>query len=488
MDVSGRLASFLRRHQVRAFLVGGSVRDAVLGRPVRDIDIAVQGRAAEWARAFADEEGGAFYLMDAEHDVARVILSGLYVDWAKLRGDVVSDMGTRDFTLNAMARPIEDERSFTAGLEMGRESEIIDPYHGLDDLRQRQVRVVSDASFQDDAVRLLRAPRLAGELGLTIEPITELLMRRDAHLLAAAPMERVRDELFKIIALPDPAPRLVYLDTLGLLEHVLPELVGLKGVAQSEPHAYDAFEHSWRTLAETVDIERNGYRDAANDRFTDEVQAHCAQVISADRSRALLLRLVALLHDIGKATTRSVDAEGRVHFYDHETVGAELIVRAFTRLRLSNDEIALARAVVEHHLRPAQLAREGVVSRRAAYRFFRDAGAAGIEVCVLSVADLRARSPLLHEGDEDSKLRSTNERLLDLYLNARATVIAPVPLVNGRTLMRELNLLPGPELGRLLEAIREAQVEDKVRSEKEALVLAQALLEEWRHAPKRPRE
>ncbi|HEX7594193.1 MAG TPA: HD domain-containing protein, partial [Anaerolineae bacterium] len=325
MNILDQVIAFLGDQNADAYLVGGLVRDELLGRAVkRDIDLAIDGDASALARAFADACGGAFYLMDEEHNVARVILSETYIDFAALRGDVRSDLATRDFTINAMARQVGS-------------AELIDPYHGQRDLREKQIRVVSDTVFRDDPVRLLRAIRLIGELGFTLEPRTEDRMRGDAALLAFASMERARDEFCKILALDNPRAPLRQADDLGLLGALLPEINALKNVTQSPPHSYDAFEHTLHVLDELVTLQARGYAEIAQGEFAKDLQSYFAQTLSAERTRGTLLRFAALVHDVAKAVTRSVTADGKAHFYRHEARGAEMAGAMMRRLRFSND-------------------------------------------------------------------------------------------------------------------------------------------------------
>ncbi len=459
MNVLDQVLAFIADQNVEAYFVGGLVRDELLGRAVkRDLDLALDGDAAELARAFADQNGGAFYLMDEEHNVARVILNDTYVDFAQLRGALRDDLATRDLTINAMARQLGS-------------NELFDPFHGQKHLALKQICAVSDEAFQNDPVRLLRALRFAGELGFMLGAHTEKLIRRDAHLLAFASMERARDEFFKMLALSHPSALLRQMNDLDLLSALLPEVTALKGVTQSAPHAYDAFEHTLRALDELEAIQAGEYAPVANGEFTAELQTHFAQIVSADRARGTLLRLTALLHDIGKAQTRSVDDSGAIHFYAHEPRGAAMSEAVMRRLRFSNDEIAIITRVVADHLRPAHLAREPRVSNRAVYRFFRDAGDAGIDTLVLALADWRGKASSAIET-EDARRRALIAQLLDRYWRARETVIAPPALVDGRTLMRELKLEAGPRVGELLEAIREAQAEGEVKSRDDALEFA----------------
>jgi tRNA nucleotidyltransferase/poly(A) polymerase len=462
MNIQDQVIAFLGDQDADAFLVGGLVRDQLLGRAVkRDIDLAIDGDASELARLFADRHGGAFYLMDAEHDVARVILGDTYIDFAALRGDVRSDLATRDFTINAMARQIGSE-------------ELLDPFHGQHDLREKQIRAVSHTVFRDDPVRLLRALRLSGELGFTLEPHTEDWMREDASLLAFASMERARDEFCKILAQPDPVAQLRQADDLGLLAALLPEVSALKNVTQSPPHIFDVFEHTLHVLDALVNLQAQSYAEVANGEFLSELQPHFDQLVSAERARGTLLRFVALLHDAGKPGTRSVDPNGAIHFYLHEARGAEMCDVAMRRLRFSNNEIEIAANVVRNHLRPAQLAREDSVSNRAAYRFFRDTGSTGVDTCVLALADWRGKASPVDQAI-DAAQRATNALLLDRYFHAQETVIAPPALVDGRVLMNELRLAAGPRVGELLEAIREAQVEGEIKTRDDALAFAKKL-------------
>jgi putative nucleotidyltransferase with HDIG domain len=459
MNVLDQVLAFIADQNVEAYFVGGLVRDELLGRAVkRDLDLAVDGDAPELARMFADAIGGAYYLMDEEHNVARVILGDTYVDFAQLRGSLREDLATRDFTINAMARQLGS-------------NELFDPFHGQKHLAQKQICAVSDEVFQHDPVRLLRATRFAGELGFTLGAHTEKLIRRDAPLLAFASLERARDEFFKLLALQNLSTHLRQLDDLGLLSVLLPEVTALKTITQTPPHQYDAFEHTLRALDELEAIQADEYASVADGAFTAELQTHFAHIVSADRARGVLLRLAALLHDIGKTETRSVDNAGAIHFYDHEPRGAMLGEAAMRRLRFSNDEIAVVTRVIADHLRPAHLAREARVSNRAVYRFFRDAGDAGIDTLVLALADWRGKAPSAIET-EDARRRALIAQLLDRYWRARATVIAPPALVDGRTLMRELNIEAGPRVGELLEAIREAQVEGVVKTREDAIEFA----------------
>jgi tRNA nucleotidyltransferase/poly(A) polymerase len=472
MDVLSRVIAFLADQDVEAYFVGGLVRDELLGRSVkRDIDLALDGDAADLARAFADLHGGAFYLMDEEHNVARVIMGDTYIDFAQLRGDLREDLSTRDFTINAMARQLGS-------------NELTDPFHGQKHLQAKQICAVSDEGFQNDPVRLLRAIRIAGELGFTIGAHTEKLMQRDAPLLAFASMERARDEFCKTLALPNPVAALRQMDDLGLLAALIPDMTALKGVAQTPQQALDPFEHTLKVLDELVYLQAHEYADVAGGEFVTELQSHLEQTTSADRTRETLLRFVALMHEIGKPATHSVNASGAIHYLDHELRGAEMCEETMRRLRFSNDEVVIAKKVVSGQSRLANLGGEAIVSNRDVYRFFRDLGEAGVDTCVLACADDRGETAQKVDQVPNVRRQATRTLLLDRYYNARETVIEPPALVDGHTLMQIAGVKPGPQIGELLEAIREAQADGKVKDREDALAFAREYLSNVRKMAK----
>lgn len=437
----------------------------LLHRETHDLDVSVQGSASQLARAFADEIGAAYFLMDEAFDVARVILeregAREIVDFARLRGETIEqDLATRDFTINALAAD--------AAIWNGDADAVIDPFNGRADLFARRVRVVSDQVFVNDAVRLMRAARMEAELDFVLEDETEKLVLRDAALIENAPMERVRDELMKIIAAPNVLRNLRRLDALDLLGRVLPEVNPMRGVTQSPPHIYEVFEHSLRAVAAAEETERAGYLNLAQGAFGAQLCEHFAQTVSAERTRRELLHLALLLHDVGKPATRTVEENGRIRFLGHETVGAEMVEAALRRLKFSNDEIGTTKVVTTNHLRPFWLAQNGM-SDRAVYRFFRDTGAVGVDVAVHAWCDQRATYHADSDADEISALDAVIGRLLDRYYHARETVVFPPSLLNGNAVMELLQIPPGPRIGALLDALREQQAAGEVTTREEAV-------------------
>jgi len=460
-----------------AYVVGGTVRDILTGRREHhDIDFAVRGVSGlDAARRVADRFGGAFYALDPQRDTGRAILyeqgQRLELDFALARGaTILDDLTDRDFTVNAMALNVLS-------------GELLDPTGGLTDLRAGILRAVSPAVFQRDPARLLRAPRQAIELKLTIEEQTRTQIVHDAPLLAQTSAERVRDEFCRYLALPDGAASLPELDSLGLLISVWPELSPLRGLHQPPPHQFDAFEHTLHSVAELEKLlpplDKPGTPGEPDRLYADDLHAFLHETLSADRPRSLLLKLAALLHDIGKPATHSLDAEARTHFYGHERLGASMTAEALHRLRFANEEIAWVRRVVRHHMRPLQFVTQGV-TRRAIYRFFRDAGDAGVGAAVLQLADARATWGPKLTAERWQKHMNVSLRLLSAYFDHRDTVIEPPPLITGRDVMAHLGIPSGPEVGRLLAQVREAQAVGEVHTRDEALALLDRIGRETR--------
>lgn len=479
-----QVCAFLWARSVEAYLVGGCVRDWLLGRSSHDIDFAVAGDAVRLARRVANRMGGAFVLLDQERCTARVVTRGedgqrLFIDFARLQGDdIMADLSKRDFTINAIAVAVADAKP---------SPQVIDPYDGQRDLQLGLVRAVSEIAFQDDPLRTLRAVRIAVEMEARIEQGTEELLRRAVHLLVNVSAERVRDELVRIMALPGAAQNLRYLDELGLLTVIMPELETLKGVEQSEPHCLDVFEHSLETVRWLEGVVEALEAPRAEDSelslvslllspFSRRLIAHLSQPISDVRSRLAVLKLAALLHDLGKPVTKSIDDEGGIHFYGHEGEGAEMAGGILRRLRFGGREVGLAKTIVANHMRPRLLADQKKVTRRAVYRFFRDTSDAGVDTLLLCLADHLATSgPNLRMACWHRLVELAASMLADYY-ERHQKAISPPKLISGHDLMDEFGLAEGVRIGQLLEAVREAQVEGEVRTQEDALALVEGLL------------
>ncbi len=495
----GKISRLLTLQGRQGYIVGGFIRDWLLVRKTNDIDIAVSGVAITIAREVAKEIGGKFVPLDEVNDIARVVViedaqqsqesqgAEWHFDFSSFSGDIEADLARRDFTINAMA--IELSQFVTASkankdfkklatflAEKQAQLKLIDPFYGEEDLRNKIVRGVSEQIFEDDAARLLRAVRLAAELDFTIEPETESLIRRYSKAITEVSGERIREELLHLLTLPQAAYHLRYLDKLGLLLALIPELAESKGVEQPTVHFWDVFDHSVQTVATIEFLVRESDWEYGNEDmlttapWSDMIDRHLSQEVSSGSNRKVLLKLAGLLHDIAKPMTKSIDDTGRARFLGHTTQGAAMTANILERLRFSNREIRLVESLVYHHLRPAQMANEELPTQRAIYRYFRDTDDAGIDILLLALADyLASRGPLASMEEWKRHCQVINYILTEH--DKQQTKILPVKLVDGHDLIDVFGLTPGPLIGELLATVNEAHASGELSTREEALAL-----------------
>lgn len=472
---------------IPVYLVGGAVRDHLMGRQdIHDFDLVLPGNVLDTARRVADRVGAAYYPLDEKRETARLVFipergDRLVMDFASLRGvSLDDDLKERDFTINAMA------------LDLRQPNSLIDPLGGLADLKQKVLRPCSTHTFTDDPIRVLRAVRQAVAFGFRITPECLPLMRQASPLLCQPSPERVRDELLRILDGQNPAAALRILDRLEALDVVLPELSALKGVEQSPPHVTDVWEHTLALvsrLEEVIAVLHSEYDpDQVNNlrlglvvmhlgRYRKQISQHLENRLNTDRTLRPILFLAALYHDIAKPVTQSRDQDGRIRFFEHELLGADMAAQRCQQLRLKKEEVAYVEKIVRHHMRPLLLGHgEQMPTRRAIFRFFRDTGSAGVGICLLSLADMLAIQGIQLSQQEWSHHLQVIRALLEAWWERSAELVAPPSLVTGDDLMQRFNLLPGKQIGELLDAIRESQAEGQVKSAEEAFALVNQIL------------
>jgi len=471
------------------YLVGGAVRDLLLNRLSPDLDFALPSNGISFARRVANALKADFMVLDDERDTGRVIVTNsdgtrTFLDFAVYRGkDLDEDLHARDFTINAIAFEVHSQT-------------LIDPLNGASDLRAKLIRTCSPTSLSDDPIRILRAVRQAAAFEFKIELETRKAMKQAVNLLPKVSPERQRDELFKMLEGPKPDTSMRALEMLGVFPYLLPELPALKGVEQSPPHIDNVWEHTLSVLAHLegiLAVLTPGYNaDSTNDlltglltlrigRFREQFAKHFAESLNTDRSVRAALFFAALYHDIEKPATKSVDETGRIRFFDHDVRGAEVVANRGQAFNLSNDEVERIRKIVQHHMRfhffTSRLAGDKQEpSRKAIYRFFRDAGKAGLDLVLLGLADLRGTQGVTLTQETWAAALDVARILLENYWEKPQETVAPPRLLDGNELMSALGLEPGRIVGQLLEAIREGQATGKIGDREQALDLAREQL------------
>lgn len=467
-----RVHAFAQKQQLPCYLVGGLLRDQLLGRPVSslNVDLAVPRGALIFSRALASYLHGAFVPLDEEMGSARVVITQdgtrLELDVSDFRGATLEeDLRRRDFTVNAMAVALQDWLR-----NPGQPRPLIDPLNGHQALQRRALIACFPETFVEDPVRILRAFRFTAQLEFALEPSTGPLMARAVAQLSRVSAERIRDELLAIFTTDRAHPAIRSLNDLGALDLLIPELSASRGMEQGDFHHLDVLGHQLETVAQADRF----LADFAE--FSQPLQVplarYCAEPLVERHPRKSLIKLGGLLHDVGKPSSRQVHPDGEIWFIGHEHTGAELTARIVERLRLSNREGELVRQVVLHHLRPGFLSREPQITRRAIYRFFKDLGDNGPACLLTWWADRMATRGPKSRLDQLDQQRGRMEELLNAYFFQAEEVVRPARLIDGNRLMDVFQLSAGPLIGELLSAIEEAQAEGRVRTSEEALALA----------------
>jgi poly(A) polymerase len=446
-----------------AWIVGGALRDELLGRPVRDVDVAVAGDPAALARALGDEVRGPVFRLSEAFGAWRVIdrRNGQVWDFSPLQGETIEeDLGKRDFTVNAMARPREG-------------GDLIDPLGGRADLESRTLRVLGPEAYERDGLRPLRLARFAAELGFEPDPETERLTAEAAPGVGRAAGERVFGELRRLVIADGALHGIGLADRLGLLRAVLPEVAELHDVEQSQYHHLDVYDHTLEVLAKQIELEGRlhavfGARDAVR------VRRVLAEPLADELTRAQALRFGALLHDIGKPATRDTTPEGRVTFIGHDRLGERMVRSICRRLRTSERLARFLEGLTRHHLALGFLVHEGPLDRRRVYQYLAHTSPVEVEVTLLSCADRLATGGRRAEEATEAHLDLARE-LMGAALDWREQGPPAVP-IRGDELARELGIEPGPELGRLLRQLEEAAYAGEATTRDEAVAVARRLM------------
>ncbi len=427
----------LREKGHRAWIVGGCVRDLLRSAKVSDWDIATSARPEEVQRAFRR-----VIPTGIQHGTVTVHHEGESYEVTTLRGettysdgrrpdsvvfvdDITADLARRDFTVNAIAlEPLD--------------AHIIDPFDGQKDLERRVLRAVGSAfdRFSEDGLRALRAARFVAALDFDLDPATAAAIRPTLDTFRKVSAERVRDEWLKALKARAPSRAFEVMREHGLLEVSAPELLPQVGCDQNKWHRYDVWGHAMA----------------------------CVDAAAGDS----VLRLSALLHDIGKPKTRAFSEKTQDYtFYEHERLGAEMVEPILARLRFSNDERERVTHLVRHHL----VCYDGTWTDAAVRRWIRRIGKERLEdLYALNEADIRGKD---RDAAADlAPLVELKSRVADILARGEALTTRDLA-IGGRELMQQLGMKPSPKMGMLLERLLEDVLEDPSRNDP-ALLLARA--------------
>ncbi|MBM3252241.1 MAG: HD domain-containing protein [Candidatus Omnitrophica bacterium] len=458
-----------KKKKVKLYLVGGYLRDTLLQKEKEnlDIDFCLKSGAIKFAHTLSRKMKAGFVVLDKTHGCARIvkrIKDKIYtLDFTDFRGKTLEDdLKHRDFTINALS--LELDKVF---LDEKLDNLLIDPYQGKKDLKAKIIRLVNKKGFDEDPLRILRAFSLSAIFGFKIDQPTLELTRLKRKKLSGVSGERLRDELFKILDGPEAFRYLAQLDKLKILQDIIPEIEIMRGVKQGPYHHLDVWKH-------TLETARQLELCIAEQNNNPEVRGYLDEFISSNRRRRALIKLGALLHDIGKPSALRRE-NGKIKFHGHERIGLDITRNIALRLKLSNDESDSLEKMVLWHLRPGYLADNAEITPRAIFRYFRDTDKECVSTLLLSIADQRSTKGPLTSRTSRIHHEKVVLGLIKEYFK-RKKQKRPPRLINGDDLIKKFKLEPSPLIGRILSEIEELQAIGKIKSKKIALAKARQII------------
>jgi putative nucleotidyltransferase with HDIG domain len=378
-------------------------------------------------------------------------------DW---RGkSIQKDLNLRDFTINALARDIFEEGAIA--------DTVLEVKGSRKDLAAGVVRMVSPKVFVDDPLRLLRAFTMQANLGFKLDAATRAQIKNDAHLISRVAAERIREELFKVLASPRAYELIGSMDKIGLLPRVIPQITVMYGVKQGGYHHLDVWRHSLEVLG---NIEKICDELSVDGRMKD----YFYEIIGGAHTRLSLMKMAAVLHDIGKPETRQKE-KGRMTFHGHEHAGERITRQVALHLKLSVKERFFLEDAVRMHLRPGYLSNFKRPSEKAVFRYLRDTKEEAVSLAVLAMADQAATRGALTTQDKHRHHAKICHMLIKRYFELKDQK-PRLRLLTGHDLIRGLKLKPSPLFGRILLQVEEAAALGKIKTKKEAMDLARNAL------------
>jgi poly(A) polymerase len=440
----------LKNYEV--YLVGGPIRDFLLGIEPQDFDIVIRGSGINFAKKLNSIIGGRMVVLSEKDDEVRLVISPkLWFDISGMKGETIyEDLRRRDFTINSMAVPLYGEPV------------LIDVVGGLTDIKKRLIRTISSENLEEDPLRLLRAFRFASTLDFSIEEVTFKFIKDRAHLIKGVAKERIKAELFYLLKGKRVAKNLKDMAQSSLLEAIFPEISPLRETSQFFVKEVNLLKHSLKTVEELENIIKN--IPPPLERF----KKFFVDFFDDPDKRALMF-LGALFHDVGKPETLTRDEEGRTHFYGHEKIGASIVENIAERLRFSKKEREFFKSIVRNHMHPHFLSNNPPTTR-AIYRYVKKTGELAFPLLILAYADASATPPM---GGLEGHLilaEKLNEYLLKEEKKPKER------LVTGNDLIAK-GLKPGPVFREILNEIEELEAEGKIKTRSDALKILDEIIE-----------
>ncbi|MDR5659214.1 HDIG domain-containing protein [Serpentinicella sp. ANB-PHB4] len=459
-----QVVDMLRHSNEDIYIVGGSIRDMLMKRQIKDLDFVVSENPKKFIEKLENYFDKKAFLIDNERDTYRIALKdNFHIDINKMEGsNIEADLKKRDFTINAMAYDVK--HGWPLNLD-----KLIDPFDGQCDIKRNLVTMIQPDIFTKDPIRLLRAVRLMSQLEFEVDGETQASMKEKAHLITSVSGERVISELFLILKEQRAYFYFNFMDKhIQLLDKLFADVIDMKDVGECKYHVVDSWTHSIYTVKM---IENYIY---ANGFFEEHVrkayEEHTSEVLAGERTRLQLMKLGALFHDIGKPSARHTDESGRVRFRGHEITGAEIVKKYSEIYKLSNREKNILYKYVLKHMWPLNLYKRNDVSAKALFEMFNETGSETLDILLIGLSDIVATRKLLDPEEEMGMFKIHIEYIANNYLTRYKELENLSSKISGEEIMICLGIEEGPKVGEVIQEIKKAIYFGKIPYEKEAIL------------------
>lgn len=443
------------------YFVGGAIRDILLGRDnIVDIDI-VTKNPHDILKTLKQNFNTTIIPLDTDFGVYRVFFHGhdVYIDISKLQGEnIYEDLARRDFTINAIAVKWDDSGS-----------KIIDPFNGNRDLETKKIRLISRKNLIDDPLRIVRAFRFYAELGFSIDEKTLEYIKQLSFLVSKSASERIKFELCKIFNASKSALCIEEMYKAGVLQEIFPFLRSYQGFYSGKRHIYDLWNHSLKTL-EIIEE----FLEKKSLPFQVEIDL-LEKELEKELKVATALKISALFHDVGKILAFN-EEKGRITYYKHEIYGSEYLSELFSEKKFSKNAVETIVKIVRYHMYPFHISmnkNEIKITPKIYLKLKNEIGELTPLIFNLFMADVISTS----DDEETKQLIEVAKKIYNQYIEFYEKDRKIKPLLNGKEVMEILDLKQGPEVGKILQILREAEISGMIHSKDEAVNYLKRLYE-----------
>ncbi len=458
------------KEDVSIYIVGGFIRDLMMGYDLSkkiDIDFTLNTNIASFTKKVSDKFKADYIILNRDFNTIRIIIRDFdfdyQMDFTEFKGKTIQeDLYKRDFTVNAVA--IELGKFLNAKSKKDLRKYLIYPTNTLKHFCNKKIVSVNSNSLIDDSLRMLRAFSIGAHLTFEIEKNTLREINENKMAIHKISFERIRDEIFRLLSTDNSYKYILKMAETGLFDEIFPELKNGKNIEQGPYHKFDVYYHSLECIKQFESILGKIYQD---DYLRVRLKKILEDYISGYRSQKALLKLALLYHDVGKPNVRFIE-DGKIKFWGHEKVSQDITEEMAKRYRLSNAEMKSLKNMVYNHMRPGHLVEQKESTKKARYRFFKDAGLNTPLVILLSIADKYATAGELITKQSMRDHEKFLIKLLKEYFHIQER-IEPEKLIDGNDIMKILDIKPSPMVGKIIEEVELLQMQNKIKNKKQAI-------------------